>query len=320
MENFLNNGTVLPNGLLSHSPEDFQKGFNRTYQNTALRVGSVVNIYPVSSSSNLSKLTTEYDVMVIQQDGNRGIASVTYKNCMSAEGFGSIADFFEVNLRARSTSSQQNPSVDFKGQNGAIVLVMCLDAMTEKAIIIRALTHPDRETLLIDAQPRLAGEYNGVSVLVNPDGSCSLVFKGATDNGGDQKDSSQGTTTLQIKKDGTFEFNHDSIDILANRSGTLNITTKVDCNIQAKGNMVVGCTDADITASGKLNAIVKGETNITTQADCNVTASGKVVVKAAEIDLNGTASGITTANSHQGVIDFITGVPVQPSPTTNGDV
>ena len=95
MENFLNNGTVLQNGLLTHNSEDFQKGFNRTYQNTALRVGMVAQIYPVSDPKNISKLTTEYDVTVIQQDTNQGIASVTYKNCMSSEGFGSIADFFE---------------------------------------------------------------------------------------------------------------------------------------------------------------------------------------------------------------------------------
>jgi hypothetical protein len=321
MENFLNNGTVLQHGLMSHGPEDFMRGFNRTYQNTALRVGMIAASYAVSDDKNISKLTTEYDVTVIQQDSNQGIASVTYKNCMSAEGFGSIADFFERNLRVRSASGQQNPSIDFKGQDGAIVLIMCLDAMTEKAIIVSSLTHPDRQTTLTDTDPRLAGTYNGVAVLVNPDGSCSLTFNGATDNNGDPTDTSQGVTTLQIKTDGSFEFMHDAIDILANRNGTLNITTKVDCNIQAQGNMVIGCVDADVTASGDLNANISGKGNIQTGADatlqiggnCNLTASGNVVVKGSEIDLNN-PEGMVLTNVTDPVVDLITGVPTMGVP------
>jgi hypothetical protein len=290
MENFLNNGTVLQNGLLTHNAEDFQKGFNRTYQNTALRVGMIAQIYPVSSPKNISKLTTEYDVPVIQQDTNQGIASVTYKNCMSAESFGSIADFFEVNLRARSTGSQQNQSIDFKGQNGAIVLIMCLDAMTEKAIIIRSLTHPDRETTLVDGQPRLAFTYNGVAVLINPDGSWSLTFNGATDNDGNVTDTSQGTTIFQIKPDGSFEFTNTAVDIAATKSGALTITTKTDCTVQATGNMNVNCAAA------------------------TVTASGKVTVNGSETDVQGD-SGTVLTNVTDPVVDTIFGEPTKGVPT-----
>lgn len=313
MENFLNNGTVLQHGLMTHGPEDFMKGFNRTYQNTALRVGMIAQAYSVNDPKNISKLTTEYDVTVIQQDTNQGIASVTYKNCMSAEGFGSIADFFEMNLRARTASGQQDPSIDFKGQNGAIVLIMCLDAMTEKAIIIRSLTHPDRETLLIDTQPRLGFTYNGLAVLINPDGSWSLTFNGATDNNGVPTDTTQGVTVLQIKTDGSFEFNHDSIDILANRSGTLNITTKVDCNIQAQGNMIVGCKDANVTASGDLNAQVTGKGTVNTGGDCTLTAGGKVVITGAETDVQGSSGKVLTTVTDP-VVDTIFGTPTEGVP------
>ena len=124
--------------------------------------------------------------------------------------------------------------------------------MTEKAIIIRSLTHPDRETLLIDNQPRLAGTYNGVAVLINPDGSCSFTFNGPTDNNADPTNTTlPGPTVLQIKADGSFEFNHTTIDILADQgSGTLTVTTKKDCSIQAMGNLACESRrDANLTAS-----------------------------------------------------------------------
>lgn len=290
MDNFLNNGTVLPNGLLSHSPEDFQKGFNRTYQNTALRVGMIANIYPVSDPKNISKLTTEYDVTVIQQDSNKGIASVTYKNCMSAEGFGSIADFFERNLRTRGTSDQQDPSIDFKGQSGAIVLLMCLDALTEKAIIISALTHPDRVTTLIDAQPRLAGTYNGVSILINPDGSTSLTFAGATDENGDPVDASQGNTVVSIATDGSFQVEHDTITFGLAKSGVVTLNANSDVTIQTQSNL-----------------------NITTSADTVVNASGKVTINGSETDIQGD-SGMVLTNITDPVIDSIFGEPTMGVP------
>ncbi len=291
MDNFLNNGTVLPNGLLSHSPEDFQKGFNRTYQNTALRVGMIANIYPVNSPKNISKLTTEYDVTVIQQDSNQGIASVNYKNCMSAEGFGSIADFFERNLRARSTSGQQDPSIDFKGQNGAIVLLMCLDALTEKAIIISALTHPDRTTTLIDAQPRLAGQYNGVSVLINPDGSTSLTFAGATDNNGVPLDASQGNTVVSIATDGSFQIKHSTITLGLAKSGVVTLNATSDVSIQTQTKL-----------------------NITTSADTIINATGKVTINGSETDVQGNGGTVLT-NKTDPVIDSIFGEPTMGVPT-----
>ena len=63
-----------------------------------------------------------------------------------------------------------------------------------KAVIIGGLTHPDRQTNLISTEPQLYGEYNGIATVINPDGSASLTFNGATDNNGEVIDSSQGTT------------------------------------------------------------------------------------------------------------------------------
>jgi hypothetical protein len=300
MSNFLPNGTVMPHGLLSCKPEDFLRGFNKSYNNTALRFGVIRQIYAVNDPKNVSQLSTEYDVEVIEQDMNRGVAPVTYKNCLSVDSLGSIADFFEKNCRVQTESDNfQLPLT--KGQNGATVLVLCLDATTGKGIVLGGLNHPDRPTTLVDAQPRLSGEYNGVAVAVNPDGSTSLTFKGATDNYGVPTNPSQGNTTFQIQTDGSFQFSHSAITIQANKSGILNITTTGAANV---------------TVGGDMTATVSGNTNLTT--------TGKTIVKSKEIDLNGNSGdpgrGVSTSNSHLGVIDLISGVPVEPSLTVFGDI
>src|ERR1700677_2628380 len=97
--NYLPNGTVLPFGLMGINHESEIAGFNKTYKNTAMRLGIIVKSFDVSDPANLTKLTTEYDILVFEQAEDKGSSIVTYKNCISAEGFGSIADFFERTLR-----------------------------------------------------------------------------------------------------------------------------------------------------------------------------------------------------------------------------
>ena len=300
MNNFLPNGTVMPHGLLSCSPSDFLRGFNKSYNNTALRFGIIKQVFSVNDPGNVSGLSTEYNVDVIEQDMNRGVAPITYKNCLAVDSLGSIADYFEKNFRSQTESDNfQLPLT--KGQNGATVLVLCLDATTGKGIVLGALNHPDRPTTLVDSQPRLSGEYNGVAVAVNPDGSTSLTFKGATDNNGIPTNPSQGNTTFQIQTDGSFQFSHSTITISAAKSGTLTITTT---------------SDANITVGGNVTATVSGNTNLTT--------TGKTSIIGKEILLNTTSDdpgrGLQTADSSYGICDFITGVPVVPSTTIFGDV
>jgi hypothetical protein len=302
----LENGAVLPHSLLGEDDADMMGGFNKSYRNYPLRVGVVTATYPVSDDQNRSKLTTEYDVLVVEQHEDKSATTIQYRNCMSSEGLGSIADFFEKTLRRKKKKTTKGDSTNTKGQDGAIVLLLCLDAMSDKGIIISSLTHPDRKTTLKDDQPYLEGEYNGVNIKVATDGSTTLTFKGATDNDGNPTDASQGTTEIKIEKDGSFQAMHDAVTFRMDRtSKALSITAKGDVNI---------------TAEGKVSITSTGDTDIKVGGDCNLTSTGKTVIKAQEIDLNGSASGITTMNSHQGVIDLITGVPVNPSSTVKADV
>ena len=271
------NGTVLPSGLLgSQGPEGAMAAFNRSYRNTGIKAGIIVNSYISTDPGNQSKICTEYDVLVMEQFENKGSTSITYKNCLSSQGFGSLADYFEAVLRVKSFQTNKGFTT-FKDQDGAIVLIQCLDNVGDKAIVIGNLIHPDRPTNIASTDPQLWAEYNGVNLKVGTDGSCSLTFKGATDSKGVPTDPSQGNTVLQIQTDGSFQFNHSAITIRADKSGVLTITTT-------------------------------GNANITVGGDCNLTSTGKVVVQGSEIDLDGNQAHVVTDISSP-VIDSIFGEP-----------
>jgi hypothetical protein len=291
MTNYLENGAVLPHGLLSGSTESYMTAFNKSYKNTAMRVGVVVAAYPVGDPNNYSNLAMEYDVVVIEQHEDRGSTTIRYKNCLSSESLGSLADFFERSLRVLKVQTKKG-ALDLAGQDGACVFIECLDGMSDKAVIIGAITHPGRTTQLIDSSPRLVGEYNGVGVLINPDGSCSLTFNGATDNQGVPTDPSQGTTTLEIQTDGSVQIMHSTITFTLSKSGVVTLTSTGDLNIN--------CDNANITASGAANLTTSqdvvvnagGNAKVTSQKDVTVTAAQNATIDATNINLG---SGATDA-------------------------
>lgn len=304
----LPNGTVLPHGLLSQDNTSGTAGFSKSYQNHSLKVGIVARTIAVSSAENVTKLGPEYEVIVIEQDSNRGVTPITYKNCLSVDSFGSMADFFEKKLRATSKPGKHKGRSP-KDQDGAIVLLLCLDGHSDKGIIISSLSHPKRSTKLVGDTIVMAGEFNGVAVQVNTDGSCTLTFKGATNNDGTAKDSSQGNTTVDIEKDGSLQIKNkgvtqrnqkdgkfsvaanDSVTITAKKEMTL--TTEDKFSLKAKADASAECANLAIKASGSammemqsLDIKAQGEANLVARM-LNVEASSMVKVKSSQIVLDG---------------------------------
>lgn len=325
----LPNGTVVPFGMLSpNGAETAVAAFNRSYKNTGIKAGLVKKSYSPTDPKNQNGLCTEYDVLTIEQNENKGSTSILYKNCLSTQGFGSIADYLEYTLRPLTKQTDKGFPT-FSDQDGAIVLIQCLNNIGDKAIVVGTLIHPDRPTNVTNNAPQMFGEYNGVNIQINQDGSCSLIFKGATDSQGNPTDTTQGNTEVKIEKDGSFQVDHSMITFrmdkttgqtTINSSKDINLVTGTNLNVTATQNVVVKCVDVDVTASGKANINVSSDANVVVGGNANITSTGKTVIKASEIDLNQPISGVTTMNSHQGVIDFITGVPVQPSTTVMSDV
>lgn len=307
--NFLNNGAVLPSGLLGgDSAESQMAGFNKTYKNYALRMGVVIASYPVDHANNNSKLCNEYDVAVFEQAEDQGSTIVKYKNCLSAEGLGSIADFFEKTLRVQKRKPKSG-SVDTKDQDGAIVIILCLDGVSEKGIILGSVQHPDRKTTVKGQGPHLEGEFNGVRVIVNEDGSTSLTFKGATDNEGIPTDKSQGNTEIRIEKDGSYQVSHKTItqrfdkkgDASLTADGNISNTTKKNFNVTATENIAlkstantsIDCKELIAKASGSATLecqklSVKAQSEISFKgAQFKVQAEAMANIKAAQITLDG---------------------------------
>lgn len=311
MDHFLNNGAVLPSGLLGGGVNEME-GFNRTYKNTSMRVGVIVAIYPIDDDNNKTKLAPEYDVVAIEQNEDKGITSTLYRNCMSAASFGSIADYFEANLRARKKKKYKGDSNRLADQNGATVLLLCLDGSSEKAIIIGGFPHPDRPTNLTDDQPHLEGEYNGVHVQVDSTGAATFTFKGATDNDGNIVDQSQGPTVVKVEKDGSYQVSHKTITQRFDKNGKSSLTADDDIsNTTNKSFNVVATENVNVTstkdtsmkmvkllmqASGSAmiegQAIsMKAESEFKVEAsEFKVEAASMAKIKAANITLDGLVS------------------------------
>lgn len=113
----------------------------------------------------------------------------------------------------------------------------------------------------------------------------------------------------------------------------LNITPNLVMRIQPSGDtdlnigqgkltlsIQAGSGNLTLTTKGNVTQNITGNVTQTVQGEVDLTSKGETKVTAEKILLNGESSGITTENSHEGVIDLITGVPVEPSTTVFSDI
>lgn len=235
MSNRLPNGTVLPYGLLANTERASRvAAFNRANNNFPLRAGIVVKSYPIEDKRNQGKFTTEYDVLVMEQDSNKAITPLLYRNCVALDGLGAIGDFFEKRLREQKSKKGKSIGKDFKDQDGAIVALLCLDGSSDKGIIIGGFQHPNRKTKIKGDKHVLAGEFNGISIDINDDGSANLSFKGATNNDGTPKDKSAGITTVDIEKDGSIQFKNAGVTQRMEKAGNYLLSTEGNSSLAVK--------------------------------------------------------------------------------------
>jgi hypothetical protein len=277
----LRNGTVLPSGLLGHDPSRHAAAFNETYKNTALRAGVIVKVYETDDKRNISGLAPEYDVIAVEY-GSGGVTTRRYKNCLSTDGLGSIADYFEKRFRKQEKFTKANGGQDFKGQDGAAVILLCLDGKSEKAIILGGLHHPDRAAKL-DKDTAMAGELNGVRVSVKKDGSTNLTFRGATDNQGKPKDSSQGDTAIDIEKDGSFQVKNKGVIQRAQKDGEYSVIAEGGQTYSAKRSI-------SITTDDKMSMSAKGDASLAMQ-NLLISAQGSATMSAQSLSIQTSGEG-----------------------------
>ena len=269
----LSNGTVLPSGLFAEDYLSEMNAFNKTYSNFPMRVGIVQQTIAADDPASISKKYPEYNVLVYEQNTNTGGTPTIYKNCPASQGFGSIADFFEYTLRSQETLIDGANGIDAFNQDGALVLLLCINGYGDRGVIISALNHPNRDTTLEDDKTQLQGEFNGVNIAVADDGSCVLTFKGATDNQGNPIDDSQGTTTVSIETDGSVQIQNDGVTQRLEKDGNVSITNKGDLSIDTDGDMSLGAHKGGVSLtsnSDDLTIATKGDLTLTISGDINI--------------------------------------------------
>jgi phage baseplate assembly protein gpV len=318
----LSNGTIIPHGLLSLNKAAQMAAFNKTYQNTSLRAGYITKSYAVTDKENLSKIATEYDVTVLEQDKSNGVTPIVYRRCISAEGLGAISDFLEFTLRAVE-KQKNNKQRSFKDQNGAIVLILCLNGNSNSAVILGGLKHPDRKSKINSTKPQLFGSFNGVDIQILPDGSCRLTFNGATDNDGKPIDSSQGVTTLDIEKDGSFQVKNKGVTQRLQKDGIFSVTAEKSGSIDAKENVSLKAganinTESSGNTSQKMAEwVVKASGSATIEcASFKLQSQGDAMVKASQVNVE--ASSLVKLKGSQVILDGLTfcgGPGGTPAPT-----
>lgn len=312
MDNFLGNGGILPFGLLGQGDQSGMEGFNKTYKNTAMKVGVIVACYPTNNEKNRTKLAPEYDVIAIEQLEDKGTTAITYRNCLMASSLGSVADFFEMTLRQRKNKKYKGDAPRLNEQNGTVCLLLCLDSSSEKAMIIGCFPHPDRKTNIKDEKPYMEGEYNGVNFKVETDGSTTVTWKSPTDENGALLNTKETPTTMKIEKDGSFQLDHKTVKMRLDKNGKADLsadddisnTTKKNFNVTATENVSIKSSkntsmemaDFSVKASGSANwgmqkLSIKSDSDIKIEgSQFAVEAASMAKIKASKITLDGLVS------------------------------
>lgn len=293
--------TVLPSSLLEFAEDSYFSSFAQSFQNTALRIGIVKSISKIEDERNVDKRTLEYDVLTFQQDKDKGIVPITYKNCVTMDSFGGIADFFEF---VKSSPTTPN-STDMKVEDGSYVLLLCIDGTSTRGVIIGALPHHNRKSTLKNLKDKhLESEYNGLRMKINDDGELTITFKGKTDKKG-KPTTTTGGSQIKIEKDGSLEINDRDLDgdLKAGNDLQANDTSKagddfekiridktkkaIELNSRTdftqtiganssetiKGNKTTKATDLVIELTGKANISAKSVIDIKTDGEMKAKAS-----------------------------------------------
>tara|TARA_R100000951_G_scaffold101420_1_gene92918 strand:- start:13557 stop:14609 length:1053 start_codon:yes stop_codon:yes gene_type:complete len=271
---------VPPSGLLGRAKKTKVSAFNKKFKNTPLRMGVIINCHEKDDKKSLSKLVPEYDVLTSELNEGAGTSYVKYLNCISTDTFGGVADFFEYKLRPSKEDFEKTHN--FAKQDGAMVLLLCLDGNAESAIIIGGVKNTagdgkteERESNLTKKNGlHLEGEYNGLNWQVNKDGEFTLTFKSKTDIKGKPQDEKAGGTIFKVDKTG-------SVDIDTNNEASFKLDkTKKDAILNVGNNSTVTATkNVETTAGGDIKGTAKGMIDFAAEGSAKLTSKSMVDIE-----------------------------------------
>ena len=195
---------IPSSSLIEMADNSYYGGFNKSYNNFSLKAGFVTDLYEADDQENVNGRVPEYDVIVFEQDADKGLTPLTYRHCIALDSFGGIGDFFE----SKKIKPVDQNLQDLDEADGSGVLILCIDGSKERGVIIGALPHPNRKNNLTkDKERHMEGEFNGIRIAVDKDGSIVITQKTATDSKGKPMDTSAAGSQWKMEKDGSTEIN-----------------------------------------------------------------------------------------------------------------
>jgi hypothetical protein len=252
---------------MAEANDSYFNAYTQAMSNYGLKVGLVWAKYNIDDKQNLTKLGTEYDVLVIEQYEDKAPTPTLYRNCLQA-GLGGVADFSSTQLDAPTKPNRFNINKD----DGTYVLLMCLDGKITKGLILSGLPHPNRKKY---NSPYIQ-ETNGIRTEIKEDGSLTITQKGKTDNNGIPAKALG--SEIKFLADGSIELNINDLDpaLLSNL-----ITDKTKSTQQVAKNYIrinratkaieIG-TEAALTIKAKDSTIEAETIDIKTSKSVKVTS------------------------------------------------
>lgn len=275
--------TILPSSLLQFAEKDYYSGMSNAMENTALRMGVVKHVTYPGDPGSQEKQAPEYDVLVFQQDKDKGVIPITYRNCVTMDMFGGIADFFEF-VKGEPTDKT---STKLELDDGSYVLLLCIDGTATRGVIIGSLPHHNRKSTLPQTKAKqMTGEYNGLRIAINDAGELTMTFKGKTDTKG-KPTTTLGGSQIKMEKDGSVEINTRDLD------GALKDNSKDNKDTSVAGTDYEKIRLDKAKKSVSINS--RGDFTRTTGGASTETTKGNVTQKMAELLCE--ASGKAAINS-----------------------
>lgn len=330
--------TVYPSFLTTSLAHLEQIG--RVNDNVRLRVGIVQKIIYPTDKESITKQFIEYDVLILEQNIHGGIAPVLYKNLLAAESFGGIGDFSFYTYRPQQKIKNPKKTLDISpyDQDGAIVLVLFVDGLSNKGVIIGALGHPDRKVPHEKDKHELLFVFNGISFHIKDNGSLEAKFIGKTDHTGKPVNKDLGETVLIIDEQGGIKIAHKNAELIIAKDGSFTVKNKNITQFESEKNITFNTkenlainAEKNISQKSKKDLILEASGNSSLKAqqikitggskielgapNIEIKGGGQVTIKAGQITLNGMvqlggAGGTPAVTSQTQFLGFVLNIPV----------
>lgn len=275
----MGDGSVIPDGLKTTpltTPSMLSKN------NFKLLVGTVLAMYYPDEDKNLSKKVIEYDVNVFESNENGSVNVHTYFRCRAADLFGSNSDSLEYTYRPQS-----NQSPDPANTNGSLVLVLCINGITEagSAVVIGGLQTLQRQVISDSSDGHFYDfNFNGIRQFIDKDGAFSIEFNSAINNDGKQANSAAAGTIISIDKNGVVSIkdNENQAITIDRTAKTISIGNGADSMVIDKGSKSVTTTSSgELTEkSAKAMTVKSGDTlNMESSKDMTIKSGSNLNVE-----------------------------------------